>query len=85
METDGENLKAGNFAQPAYGTSESLACGNSELDTRGICQNFDILISDEDNLASEFQPSPSRFIIAFLIVLSNALNCFLQYTFVSIW
>ena len=33
----------------------------------------------------DFQPSPSRFTVAFLIVLSSALNCFIQYTFVSIW
>lgn len=33
----------------------------------------------------EFMPSPSRFIVATLICLSSALNCYIQYTFVTIW
>ena len=54
----------------------SKSCHSS--DTDGV----DDEIESESN---EFSPSSSRFVVAFLICLSSALNCFIQYTFVSIW
>lgn len=33
----------------------------------------------------DFKPSSRRFVVAFLICLSSALNCFIQYTFISLW
>ena len=33
----------------------------------------------------DFKPSSRRFVVALLICLSSALNCFIQYTFISLW
>ena len=63
--------------QPSYGQNED----KFKFGATNIAQNLDEDDLDED----EFQPSSSRFIIAALIVVSSALNCFIQYSFVTIW
>jgi hypothetical protein len=40
-------------------------------------------VSEKD--LNQFEPSPCRYIVAILICLSSAFNCFIQYSFVSIW
>jgi hypothetical protein len=40
-------------------------------------------VSDKD--LNQFEPSPCRYVVAILICLSSAFNCFIQYSFVSIW
>jgi hypothetical protein len=42
-------------------------------------------VAQKPHSAEDFKPSSRRFIVAFLICLSSALNCFIQYTFISLW
>lgn len=85
----GKDLKRNNLmdSQFPYGSiksssiSDLFASFNSNADNTSS-HGVNVEIESERN---EFNPSSSRFVVAFLICLSSALNCFIQYTFVSIW
>ena len=63
--------------QPSYGQKEEELKFGTSRNALGL--------EEADLVDDEFQPSSSRFIVAALIVLSSALNCFIQYSFVTIW
>ena len=48
-------------------------------------KSYDDRENASEKRLNQFEPSPCRFVVAILICLSSALNCFIQYSFVSIW
>ena len=83
-------VEVSNIARLIYGGTETIREDKPNFSKDDTDEDLDISFPDEemdksDLIDDEFQPSASRFIVALLIVLSSALNCFIQYTFVTIW
>lgn len=70
------------------GTAEAVKNSYNRISSDAL-SDVDIHSFDYDapksHKADDFKPSSRRFVVAFLICLSSALNCFIQYTFISLW
>ena len=67
-----------NKTQAVEVEKHSFCTGAAKASEKSYCN-----ASEKD--LNDFEPSPKRFVVAILICLSSALNCFIQYSFVSIW
>jgi hypothetical protein len=83
------SLLPADCAFQTYGSSKTLAVEVEQHFFSKTTKKNSEPTSDSEDVSekdlNQFEPSPCRYVVAILICLSSAFNCFIQYSFVSIW